>query len=127
MDVDVRIAHQDVVHDHLDHTAGNDGEDGDALPAVSLQDGVGQDHQADEDEGDAQHLQMGAGSQGVLPLGGQHQHHDGGGQGTQAHARRQGQDGDDPEGGGDDAVRPRHCPAGPGAAAAKGIRLMVTG
>ena len=126
MDVDVRIPHQEIVHDDLDDAADDHGEDGRLLLAVGLQDSVGQDHQADEDEGDAQHLKMGARRQGILPLGRQHQDHDGRGENTEADARRQGQNGDDAEGG--EMIRSApawSCRAR--AAAANGIKLMVTG
>ena len=53
MDVDVRIPHQEIVHDDLDDAADDHGEDGQLLLAVGLQDSVGQDHQADEDQGNA--------------------------------------------------------------------------
>lgn len=126
MDVDVRVAHQHVVHDDLGDAAGDHGADGDTLMAVGLQNGVGQRHEADEDAGDAQHLQMGAGRRGSLRLGRIEHAQDGAGEHTEAHARRNGQNGDEAEGGGDEAVGAALSLRAM-AAAAKGMRLMVTG
>ena len=53
VDVDVGVPHEDVVHHDLHDAAHDDGEDGQVLLAVGLQDGVGEDHEADEDAGDA--------------------------------------------------------------------------
>ena len=105
MDVDLRVAHKDIVHDHLHYAAGDHGENRQLFLAVGLQDGVGQDHQADEDQGDAENPQVRACRQRVLRLHGQHQDLNGRGQHGKADACRQSEDGDEPEGGGDDPIR----------------------
>ena len=53
VNVDVRIAHQNVIHDHFHHAAGDDGENGKLLLAVGLQNGVGENHETNEDQCDA--------------------------------------------------------------------------
>ena len=72
--------------------------------AVGLQDGVGQGHDADEDAGDAQHPQMGARRGGGSLLCGVQRQQNGPGQHAEAHTRRDRQNSDEPESGGDDAV-----------------------
>ena len=114
VDVDFRIPHQDIVHYDFGDAAGDDGEDGQFLLSVGLENGVGQNHEADKDGGQAQDLQMGAGSHGGLLPAGQDQPHNGGGQHREAHTRRNSQHGDDPESGGDNAVRLGGVPLGDG-------------
>ena len=105
MDVDVRVPHQNVVHDHLHHTAGDDSENGQLFLTVGLQNSIGQNHQADEDQSNAQDLQMGTRCQCILRLHRQHEQLNGGGQHGKADACRQRQNSDETEGGGNDAVR----------------------
>ena len=57
-DAHVGVAHHQVVGDDLQRAAAQERPDGDALPAVGLQDAVGGHHQAHEDAGDAQHRQV---------------------------------------------------------------------
>ena len=83
-------AHHKVVKEHHDHASCQHGEDGQGEDVVRLQHGSRHQHEADEDVGDAQDGQDGAGDVGVqageeqLHDGlAQHQHPDAGGEGQQ--------------------------------------------
>ena len=70
LDVDLRVPHQHIVDPHLHRAADEHGDDGPVDPSVGLHDGVGQEHDAHEDGGGPQQLQMVGSRQGALPLGG---------------------------------------------------------
>ena len=104
MNVDFRIAHQSVVHGDLGQSAENHGKDRQFFLAVGLQNGVGQNHQADKNGCDAQSAQVRSGSQCALILRRQNENHDGRGQNTQSHTCRQCQQSDDAKCGRNGAV-----------------------